>query len=58
MKKMGRIYFPRVALSWKKYDLDAIYRDLQTKERRSGQRVVPCPAKPERVSEQQVNTQG
>lgn len=25
------------------YDLDAIYRDLKAKERRSGRRVVPCP---------------
>ncbi len=27
------------------YDLDAIYRDLKEKERRSGRVVVPCPAK-------------
>ena len=27
------------------YDLDAIYRDLKEKERRSGRLVVPCPAK-------------
>jgi len=27
------------------YDLDAIYRDLKQKERRSGRVVVPCPAK-------------
>jgi hypothetical protein len=26
-----------------KYDLDAIYRDLKAKERRSGRVVVPCP---------------
>jgi hypothetical protein len=28
-----------------KYDLDAIYRDLKEKERRSRRVVVPCPAK-------------
>ena len=27
------------------YDLDAIYRDLKEKERRSGRVVVSCPAK-------------
>ncbi len=27
------------------YDLDAIFRDLKEKERRSGRVVVPCPAK-------------
>ena len=27
------------------YDLDAIYRDLKEKERRSGRVVVPCSAK-------------
>jgi hypothetical protein len=27
------------------YDLDAIYRDLKEKERRSGRVVVPCRAK-------------
>jgi hypothetical protein len=27
------------------YDLDAIYRDLKEKERRSGRVVTPCPAK-------------
>jgi hypothetical protein len=27
------------------YDLDAIYRDLKEKERRSGRVVVPCPPK-------------
>jgi hypothetical protein len=27
------------------YDLDAIYRDLKEKERRSGRVVVPCGAK-------------
>lgn len=27
------------------YDLDAIYRDLKEKERRSGRVVAPCPAK-------------
>lgn len=27
------------------YDLDAIYRDLKEKERRSDRVVVPCPAK-------------
>ena len=29
------------------YDLDAIYRDLKEKERRSGRVVVPCPTKQE-----------
>jgi hypothetical protein len=28
-----------------KYDLDAIYRDLKEKERKSGRVVVPCPPK-------------
>jgi hypothetical protein len=32
------------------YDLDAIYRDLKEKERRSGRTVVPCPAKQVTVS--------
>jgi len=27
------------------YDLDAIYRDLKEKERRSGRVVTPCPTK-------------
>jgi len=27
------------------YDLDAIYRDLKEKERKSGRVVVPCPPK-------------
>lgn len=27
------------------YDLDAIFRDLKEKERRSGRVVAPCPAK-------------
>ena len=27
------------------YDLDAIYRDLKAKERKSGRTVVPCPPK-------------
>jgi len=31
------------------YDLDAIYRDLKEKERRSGRVVVPCPTKQEAV---------
>ena len=38
------------------YDLDAIYRDLKVKERRSGQQVVPCPSKPESVSEQRATS--
>jgi hypothetical protein len=29
------------------YDLDAIFRDLKDKERRSGKSIVPCPAKQE-----------
>jgi hypothetical protein len=29
------------------YDLDAIYRDLKEKERRSGHVIVPCPNKQE-----------
>ena len=29
------------------YDLDAIYRDLKAKERRSGRVVVPCPPQQE-----------
>lgn len=29
------------------YDLDAIYRDLKERERRSGRVVVPCPIKQE-----------
>lgn len=32
------------------YDLDAIYRDLKEKERRSGRVVVSCPAKPTAVT--------
>jgi len=32
------------------YDLDAIYRDLKEKERRSGRVVVPCPAKKTEVT--------
>ncbi len=32
------------------YDLDAIYRDLKDKERKSGRRVVPCPAKKTEVA--------
>jgi len=36
------------------YDLDAIYRDLKAKERQSGRRVVPCPAKREKTPDQQV----
>lgn len=28
------------------YDLDAIFRDLKDKERKSGKTIVPCPAMP------------
>ncbi len=36
------------------YDLDAIYRDLKSKERQSEQRVIPCPPKRETPSDQEV----
>jgi len=39
------------------YDLDAIYRDLKQKERRSGRVVVPCPAKKAAVASSE-ETQG
>lgn len=32
-----------------KYNLDAIYRDLKAKERRSGRVVVPCPPQEETI---------
>ena len=36
------------------YDLDAIYRDLKDKERQSGRRVIPCPAKRTEAPHQQA----
>ncbi len=38
------------------YDLDAIFRDLKTKERQSGRRVIPCPSKRNKASDNQVVT--
>ena len=32
------------------YDLDAIYRDLKAKEKKSGRTVVPCPPKAPQIS--------
>lgn len=34
------------------YDLDAIYRDLKAKEGQNGQRVVPCPPRPQQAPDQ------
>ncbi len=36
------------------YDLDAIYRDLKTKERQSGRQVIPCPSKQEKPPDQET----
>ena len=35
------------------YDLDAIYHDLKAKEHQNRQRVVPCPPKCVKASDQQ-----